>query len=327
MPDVAPYARAAFAQGWAASGGPMTERVKAGCVAAVALCQEHADDPDILEVALKLGSLEGTWALVFDRRDALIAKHTKLIQAAWNDTLRHVDVGKAVQRFRHAVGLREAQRDPSAVQAARDAVVTLLAWLPGTVLWQALREAMGNGLSAAVAEGKVGALALAFERSGQLGMDFDVAFNTAYDALRNLGQTWAQTDTWLARMLDRHTDELGQVLADLAAEGADYQDMVDAAEGLLTGVDGDAVAFIVDWALNTGLSQGALGLYRSEGIRQASWMTAGDNRVCAVCDANEQNSPFDLADFPPCPAHPRCRCTPYSDLSVSGSLEQYLQNA
>lgn len=327
MTDVAPYARVAFAQGWAASGGPMTDRVKAGCLAAVAWARDNADTPGVLEVTLKLGSLEGTWALIFQRRDDLIAKHTKLIQAAWNDTLGHVDIAAAVQRFRHAVGLGESVDGTTARQAARDAVANLLAWLPGTVAWQALRAAMGAGVTAAVAEGKVGAVALAYDRAGRIGLDFDLAFHTAYDALANLGQTWAQADGWLARMLERQTDQLGRTLSDLASQGADYQDMADAAEALLTGADGDAAAFIVDWALNTGLSQGALTLYRSEGVQQASWMTAGDTTVCPACEANEQASPFSLPDFPPCPAHPRCRCTPYADLSVPGSLEQLLQNA
>src|SRR5947209_8774166 len=54
--SIAGYARHAFAAGWARSGGPMTERVKAACQVAVQLAYEHAHDPGILEVALDLGS-------------------------------------------------------------------------------------------------------------------------------------------------------------------------------------------------------------------------------------------------------------------------------
>ena len=69
MHPIAPYARTAYAQGWAASGGPMTARVKAGCVAAVEHAIAHAEDPRILEVMLHLGRLEGAWALIYQRRE------------------------------------------------------------------------------------------------------------------------------------------------------------------------------------------------------------------------------------------------------------------
>jgi SPP1 gp7 family putative phage head morphogenesis protein len=325
MLEVAPYARAAYAQGWAASGGPMTDRVKAGCVAAVGWACDNADSPDVLEVALKLGSLEGTWALIFARRDALIAKWTGLVQKAWNDTLQHLDVGAAVQRFRHAVGLAEANDWLKAAKsAARDAMVSLLSWLPGTVTWQALRAAMGGGIAAAVAEGRVDAIALAWEAAGKVSMDFDLAFTHAYDALENLGQIWTQSDTWLGRMLDTQTSALGQTLGDLAGQGASYEEMLSAAQDLLTGVEGDAVGFIVDWALNTGMSQGALDLYRSEGVQEITFMTAGDERVCPQCEQAEVGSPYSPVDLPTPPLHPRCRCTIVAELSLPGSLERYL---
>jgi SPP1 gp7 family putative phage head morphogenesis protein len=327
MPDVAPYARAAYAQGWAASGGPMTDRVKAGCIAAVAWAEENADVADVLEIALKLGSLEGTWALVYQRRDALIAKHTRLVQKAWNDTLSTLDVPLAIQRFRHAVGLTEAQDDRTAWQIAKDTITSLLSWLPGTMAWQAVRAAMGDGITAAIAEGKVGALALAWEASGKVSLDFDLAFNHAYDALGDLGRTWAQADGWLARMLDRQTDQLGRALGDLASQGASYDEMMSAAQALLTGVDGDAVSFIVDWALNAGLSQGALDLYVSEGVQEITFMTAGDTRVCPQCEMAEVGSPYSPAELPRPPLHPRCRCTIVAELSLPGSMDRYLAAA
>lgn len=324
MPDVAQYSRVAYAQGWAASGGPMTDRVKAGCVAAVAWAQENADRSDVLEVSLKLGSLEGTWSLIFARRDALIAKYTAQIQTAWNDTLHTLDVGAAIQRYRHTMGLTETS---PAVQAAKDAIASLLAWLPGTSVWQALRTAMGGGIADAIAEGKVGALALAWEAAGKVSLNFDLAFTYAYDALGNLGQTWASADTWLNRMLDVHTDELGRALGHLAEQGATYQEMLDAAEGILTGVTGDSVGFIVDHALNTALTQGALSLYASEGVQGISVLTAGDTRVCASCQAAESGSPWSPADLPAIPLHFRCRCTITADLTLPSSLERALANA
>src|SRR5215475_1321028 len=65
---LAAIAREAYAMGWAASRGPMTDRVRAGSVAAVDLALAHWDEPGVLEATLQLGHLEGIWAGIFDRR-------------------------------------------------------------------------------------------------------------------------------------------------------------------------------------------------------------------------------------------------------------------
>jgi 2'-5' RNA ligase len=49
--SLAEAARSAYAAGWALSGGPMTDQVRAGCTAAVAHATENRDDPGILEVS------------------------------------------------------------------------------------------------------------------------------------------------------------------------------------------------------------------------------------------------------------------------------------
>lgn len=324
MTGVAAYARTAYAQGWAASGGPMTDRVKAGCVAAVEWACAHPDEPGILEATLKLGALEGTWALIYQRRDALVARYTHLVQQAWNACIAEVDIGRAIRSIRLALSLGEAREWlRKAVQTIRDAFTSLLSWLPGTSAWQALRTVLGDGITSAIAEGKVGALALAASKE-VVKLDFEVAFEHAYDALSNLSQVWSQADGWLGRMLDRNTEELGRTLGDLAERGASYSEMLSAAEDVLTGVTGDAVGFIVDWALNAGLSQGALDLYKSEGITQITFMTAGDDLVCPICEKAESESPYTPEALPTPPLHPRCRCTIVAELSLPGSLEQYL---
>ena len=325
-PGFAERAREAYADGWARSGGPLTDRVKAGCTAAVEMACRRPGDPGVLEATLRLGSLEGTWALVYQRRDELIAKHSAVMQGAWRAAVAGLDTGGLVHQVRTALGLREAAT-PDAVtkakQAARDAALTLLAWLPATRAWQRLRDAMRDALRSGRAEGAAGAIAIAGEAAGQIGMDFDLAFVHAYDALANLGQLWADADGWLGKVVGRAADELGRALGDLAAQGASYEEMLAAAGSVLEDGDGDAVAFVVDWAMTTGLVQGALGLYASEGVQYASVITAGDNRVCAACDQAEADSPYLLGDFPGLPLHPRCRCSPVSDWTLPGSYDQY----
>lgn len=325
-PSIAEKAREAYAEGWARTGGPMTERVRAGCIAAVQMACEHWQEPGVVEATLKLGSLEGTWALVYQRRDELIAKQVALVQSAWRDVTATLDAPALVREVRAALGLAEAV-DPGALQrakqAARDAALRLLAWLPATAAWQRLRDAMRNALRSGRAEGAAGAIALAGEAAGRVGIDFDLAFQHAYDALANLGQLWADADGWLGRMVGRAADELGRALGDLAANGAGYDEMLAAASGILDGADGDAVAFVTDWALSTGLGRGALDLYASEGVAYASWITAGDGRVCPICQDNEDNSPYLVADFPSLPGHARCRCSATADWTLPASYDRY----
>jgi hypothetical protein len=301
----------------------MTDRVKAGCVAAVDYAVQHAHDPDVLEVTLHLGHLEGIWALIFDRRDRLIAKHAALVLAQYRAAAASLDLPAMIRTYRHQAGLGEAM-DPNtaaAIAAAVTAATTLLAWLPGTNAWQGLRNAMRDAIQSGRAEGAADAIALAADAVGSVGLDFDLAFQSAYDALANLGSIWADADTWLAKILDRNAAQLGRALGVLASEGAGYDEMLAAAQDILDGAAGDAVSFVVDWAMSTAMSRGALDLYASEGVVAAGWVTVGDGRVCLSCEENEANSPYLLADFPSMPDHARCRCVATSDFSLSASYD------
>lgn len=322
-------AREAFATGWALSGGPMTPRVKAGCAAAIAVACEHADDPHILEATLKLGSLEGTWALVFDRRDQLAAAHIAAVTTIWRQ-LVHGHLRTAVRAFRHVAAITEAtdKPDPNRFKtAALDAARVVLGGLAIDHAWDKLRRAVRNVIAAGRAEGAVDVIAIAAERTGRIGLDWDIAFDDAYRALGNLGDIWADTDGWLGRMLDRAAADLGRVLSDGAASGASYEDMVAGALDALDSEDVGAVKFIVDWALNTGLARGALDLYAREGVAQVSWLTAGDDRVCVTCQSYEDKSPFPIGEFPAMPAHPWDRCVPSAEFDLGPAYDPYFTAA
>ena len=123
MHPIAPYARTAYAQGWAASGGPMTGRVKAGCIAAVEHAIEHADDPHILEVMLHLGKLEGAWALIYQRREEQHRKHAPVRACVGGAADRGHEVGpvgKAGQRIGHGQ-FRQMKLDQFALRDVDDA--------------------------------------------------------------------------------------------------------------------------------------------------------------------------------------------------------------
>jgi 2'-5' RNA ligase len=320
VPAIGPLAREAFARGWARSGGPMTERVKAGCTAAIRLAEASPRDPGILEATLRLGSLEGTWAKVYQRRDELIARHSYAAASAWKTVLTRDQIAVAVSNFRRT-GVTESAADQTGSNeikaAALAAAAELVQSLPARREWQSLRKALRDALAAGQAEGAVDAVAIAAERVGQVGLSWDIAFNDAYAALADLDTLWADADGWLGKILGQAAGELGRSLAASAQAGATYAQMLAGAVAALDSGDVKAVSFITDWALTTGLAQGALRLYDSEGVTEIDWMTAGGSNVCATCDDNEANGPYTPDAFPSCPDHPRCRCTPAASMDLT----------
>ena len=311
----------AYRAGWARSGGPMTGRVRTGATTAVRMACEHAGEPGVLEATLKLGSLEGTWAKVFQRRDELIARHSYAAVVAWKTVLTRDQIAVAVSDFRRRAGLTEADddqsRDDEIKAAALAAAAALLQSLPNRPEWKILRTTLRNAVAAGQAEGAVDAVAIAADRIGKTGLDWDAAFGDAYQALADLDTLWADADGWLATILKQATGELGRSLAASAASGSTYAQMLAGAVAALDSGDVKAVSFVVDWALSTGLAQGALRLYDSEGATAIDWVTAGGSDVCVTCQDNEDSGPYAPAQFPSCPDHPRCRCAPSASMDPS----------
>ena len=64
------------------------------------------------------------------------------------------------------------------------------------------------------------------------------------------------------------------------------------------------------------LNQGTLMTYAQHGITSINIQTAGDNKVCADCQANLLGNPYNINNVPYLPVHPLCRCRytadPYS---------------
>lgn len=315
------YARQAYAAGWAASGGPMTARVRAGCAAAVTIAVEHADSPRILEVTLDLGRLEGMWANLFARREALIDQYTATVTAAWQPLLRPRKLRDAVHRLRADLGLRETdQDDQAAIRAvAASAARSVLQELPLSPGWATLTQALRNALAAGRADGIVAAVATAAHRAARDGLDWDEAFAQAYQQLERLGSLWSDADTWTARLIARAETDLAQVLADQAEAGVSHGEMLDAATAALHDGRSNAVRFIVDWAMTSAAGSATLATYQAQGARTVDWITAGDGRVCATCDSNESGSPWPIDQVPEVPAHPLCRCV----LSAAMNMDRF----
>ncbi|MGH7743217.1 MAG: hypothetical protein ACREQ5_00135 [Candidatus Dormibacteria bacterium] len=313
---IRPYARTAYAQGFARSGGPLTDAVKAGCVAAVALAVANAHHPGVLEATLTLGALEGMWAAVYDRREKLVAKHLTTVAAAWRRAAHRLDVGAAVDRYRASLGFtREAfdTTDTTHRRLVANAIATAVAQaIAGEDATPADKEAIINAISNALvdaeAEGYAAAVVVGAEQLGVAVPGFDLVFTDAHDALADLGSHWADANGWLGRMVSGNATDLGARLSALAADGASYEEMVRDAADIVGGDDIRAVSTMLDLAMGQSFSRGALSLYAREGVTQVDFVTAGGARVCPACLAAEDKNPWDRNSVPTPPLHPYCRC-------------------
>jgi hypothetical protein len=319
---LAEQAREAYAAGWALSGGPMTDRVKAGCTAAVAHAVENGDDPGILEVTLHLGKLTGTWAEVYRRREELTAVHVAKITVIWRKLAKRLDARALAEKYRREQMLPAAETDQDAARRKTEARDAALAWLL-TILsdpeYADLEQAIATALVAAQAEGSTAALAVAADQAAALGFDWARAYDAMLAGLASLERQPGIADATVQQVLGGASADVGRILADMATSGATDAQAAAEVEAAIAGEDVAAVTAAVDNSMWSGFAQATLGLYQAEGLDLAAWVSAGDGRVCPVCQDNEDNGPYAPADFPALPAHPRCRCVsaPASPLPVS----------
>lgn len=302
MHPIVPFARTAFAQGWAASGGPMTERVKAGCLAAIEFAVDHADQPNVLEVTLKLGELEGVWADIYDQRERLHQQVDADVKKAWRALLADLDTAALAGHLTPILGIGEAgddrQRRREQAAAAILAALMLLARQSG---WAVLVAAVAAGLRAAHQAGWDAGLALVAQQAG-----VDPASLDGGDAPRmDDQQAAAMAQQLLLGILDHTSD---QVAWELTADG--YEPGDDGLDGDLTDSldEPRSLRVDVDTAVSAAYAAGLAARYLISGVQAVNFLTAGDTRVCPACDDAEAGNPYVPLNAPSPPLHPGCRC-------------------
>jgi hypothetical protein len=192
---------------------------------------------------------------------------------------------------------------------------------------EAIIEAVSAALLEAEAEGTASAIMVGADQLGIAGTDFELVFHDAHAALGDLGNYWGQGSGWVDRMVSGVASDLGGRLSALAADGADYHTMLDAAADVIGGDDVRAVSTILDLAMGQSFTRGALALYAREGVPQVDFVTAGGTRVCPACLAAEDKNPWDRSAVPAPPLHPYCRCAVQASDPIQGlasRLAQYL---
>jgi len=335
MPSLADSARAAFASGWAASGGPLTERVKAAATVAQHLALAHAGGPGVLEATIQLGALEGMWAAIYARRDVLYARHDKAVRAAWHDYLSaELDVPTLVAAVRRAVGLTEATSDDTQQHRDREASVIAIVLAALTTLfgrargpkYQALLDAIERAVRDGVAEGTAGGIAIAAQQAGFTAIDFDAAFRDAATAAGSDQQYQGHALEWLGQMVGAVSRDLGRRLHRMATEDATSTQMATETRSSGTGRHVAAVALLTDWALGHAFTLGALAVYGLLAVATVEWVTVGGAKVCSACLSLESGGPYAVFGAPQPPRHPSCRCVlvPAGPIASLRMFGQYL---
>lgn len=325
LPDpaarLAVEARRAYASGWALSDGPMTPRVMAGCEAAVAEALARPGDPGVLELAAKLGHVEGVRAMIAGRREKLLAAMLAAILKAWNECLAELDLKRLVTRYRADVYLTKTSTPPADPAAYRDwwrdaGIAAALGFLRGIYRakgYQALLLAIEDAVRSGMAEGEGGALAIAAAGQGIAGFDIDAAFLAAYERLEDEPSLGVRALDALVKMIDGAGADAGRRLAKLTADGAGEDEMNRGAEDAATGKDVRSVSAWVQHALWSAIGAGAVALWARCGTAAGSaatminWFVESSN-PCQNCLDNAAGSPYLLDDLPTYPGHIGCQC-------------------
>lgn len=317
---IVPYARTAYATGWAASGGPLTGRVKDRCEAAIRYAIDHADDPYVLEATLQLGSLEGVWAAIFARRTQLYADNVAKVMDAWKAVVSSVDVATVVRTVRQQAGLAEAKKDKTTAAFATTLILIQLSSLMLRSNWLTLRAAVEDALASGSAEGQADAMALLADQIGATGFDFDKAFADAKAQLGSGNPLLASVDNWLGQLVNEVATAAGGALAQAIADEEDPSALDGALEDYLDNPDGP-MNYVLDNMTHLAISAGILWWFQRNGVYANIWfITAGDQKVCNQCDDAEVGSPYAISEVPAPPLHPNCRCSLYTDESMSVDL-------
>jgi hypothetical protein len=293
-----PYFVAAFANGFAEVDVrfPAPDWVQEVCEASVLMAEDLEGEPWILEAVRRQGKKAALWAKLHQRRDDLEATNRAHLKAVLISLLPHLR-----QPVLAAVQPHEAAQPDDLVSALQKAIEAL-GDIEGFKAWRQLtRDAMADG----AAEGNAEATAWLALGKGQAIPDFDITFQAAIQAMRDLPPAWSDVDTWMGKQTHGLATQLGQQLSDAMASGASRDAMAQIVSDTVLNPQGYA-GLMLDHAIATSAIQGALSLYQSEGVELVDAEVSPG--ACDDCEPLPDDNPYQLADAPDIPLHPRCRC-------------------
>ncbi len=345
---IAAYARAAFCTGLAEAGPgvrPLPLRTRTALTAAVRTALHHPDTPRLMEATIDLGRLEGHWAVVFNRRQALLDEHLGDLRKLTARLAKAVDVERLVGGVHSAYLIETARtveshnqqspdtplRCPGSVLAVPDRTLTsgstndslteaiplALIAVAISITAAALRHAFAavhhdwhqtttTALTQAAAFGWADGQLLTAVARGQTPPDVDQAAADRLQTLTGSGALVLLADASVSQQLDWTGRLAARRLASAITAGAPTDQLIAVVRAAIADPAGAELA--LDTGMSAALADGQSSAYEDQQVDQVEFLTAGDAAVCAECDDAESGSPYTLDTVPDIPVHPGCRC-------------------
>lgn len=254
--------------------------------------------PSVQTATLQLRNLKGIWRPVYARRQAVHATADAIVIAAWRADLHGIDLAPAVSAWRQAIGETADPATQNRRQAAAATVLTVLA----ARNWRRTRVALALAAKRAHRAGWAAGHAIVTQ-DAEDDTDYDEPGDNPYrigspDMTDHAAD--ATAGAVLSAALRTSANRAGRAMADSEVDpDGDAEDVLDG------GLD---LELADDVAVSASYGAGMLAAYLGAGAQAVVWMTAGDARVCNLCEDNETDSPYSLLGAPTLPAHARCRC-------------------
>lgn len=240
---------------------------------------------------------KGIWRPVYAHRQALHATADQLVLDAFRRDVAGVDLRDAVAASRQLAGETVTDSQRRRRDAAAAAVLAALS----ARSWRRTKTALATAAQRAHRTGWAAGHAITTrdETDDSPYDEPDGEYSVGSpDMSDHLAQGTATAT--LTAALAATARRAGRAIADSADGGeGDGEDVID---------DGYDMSLATDLAISAAYGAGMLAAYIAAGLQSLSWITAGDERVCEACIANEAGSPYSLFGAPRLPAHPRCRC-------------------
>lgn len=294
-------------------------------------------EPGVGEASLHLGQLTGVWATVYARQEHLYAISAEAVAVLWRKLLFGLSVAAVVDAIRREAAMTDTGPAPGTDSASKTAakyhkravrdiaallIAGLLAGLPSLALWSEYLAAIAAALGAAAAEGFASALAVAASQRGYKGFDWDAAVKDGQD--RGI-LPQGSAEGLAAAITAGVVTDLAVMLAGMAAAGATAAAMTAAVRAYLQ--DPKALTFYLQDGMHAASSASTLAVFAQAQVERVLFVTAGDSRVCATCDAYEAKNPYTPDTCPSIPVHGGCRCgssTEGGNSALFDMLAQYI---
>jgi len=306
----------------------------------------------------------GIWARTHERRTRLLAKHERVVLAAWNDLTATLNPAALVRQFKADIGQVAKLSDPSRPwwkDRGRDAALAWLTALQQRKGWAALVAAIEDAIRDGMAEGEADSLAVAADRQGVKGFSVAAAFTAAAAALQGDPEVSEKAQETAQAILEATAASVSVVLADGAERDSSDDEMAGAVSGAVTGPD---VSPVKSWLANALWTAAGAGLTRligrlftgspaptvpgpsapppaeagpvpppappteapEPGLALINWVCEGGS-PCPACQDNQAGSPYAPQDVPQYLAHNHCMCALYLASDVPSSyFAAYLLN-